>query len=57
MHKGKPLEAYEIWKRIRGIDTLEARTEFYVMTQTVQQEVRDTEARKATGRPVWLDFY
>ena len=56
MHQGKTIEAYEIWKRIRGIEADEARWEFYIMAQTVQEERQQTESRKATGRPVWMDF-
>jgi len=35
----------------------EARAEFYVLTQTIQEENRQGELRKATGRPVWMDFF
>lgn len=57
MHKGKSIEAFAIWKRIRGVQLPEARHEFYVMAQTVLEEQRRDEIRKATGRPVWMDFY
>jgi hypothetical protein len=52
MHNGKSIEAYEIWKRIRGIESAEARSEFYIMVQTIKEEFRQAEARKAIGRPV-----
>ena len=51
MHKGKTLEAFDVWKRIRGTELLENREEFYVMKQTV---LESTETR--SGRFVWLDF-
>lgn len=57
MHKGKTLEAYETWKRIRGVNTPESRAEFYIMTQRVKQENEEQLARKSSGRPVWMDFY
>jgi hypothetical protein len=56
MHNGKSIEAYEIWKRIRGIESAEARSEFYIMAQTIKEEFRQAEVRKAIGRPVWMDF-
>ncbi|TVY33915.1 putative polyol transporter [Lachnellula occidentalis] len=56
MHQGKTLEAYAIWKRIRGIEAEEARWEFFIMAQTVQEERQQNEGRKSTGRPVWMDF-
>src|SRR5689334_22192209 len=29
MHKGRVLDAYKVWKRIRGVETREARDEFF----------------------------
>ncbi|KAI0483916.1 general substrate transporter [Xylariaceae sp. FL0804] len=57
MHKGRPLEAFETWKRIRGVESAEARSEFYIMAQRVKQENEENAARQATGRPAWMDFY
>ena len=57
MHKGKPLEAFAVWKRIRGLEEDENRREFFIMHHAV-----DTEAEVAGGattrkRFVWLDFF
>lgn len=56
MHKGRPLEAFEIWKRLRGIESQESRFEFFIMAETVKQELLDHEVRMSSGRPVWMDF-
>ncbi|MCJ1305789.1 hypothetical protein MMC08_008605 [Hypocenomyce scalaris] len=55
MHKGHEVEAYGVWKRIRGIATEESRKEFFVMKHTVEEERADTSARK--GSFAWLDFF
>ena len=55
MHKGKTLEAYRVWKRIRGIDTLESREEFFVMKHSVQEEEEDS-GRKV-NKFAWMDFF
>jgi MFS family permease len=34
MHKGRVLDAYKVWKRIRGVENREARDEFFVMTSS-----------------------
>lgn len=57
MHKKKALEAYRVWKRIRDISSPEARAEFFVMRQVVDQETRSIESRKSASRFVWLDFF
>ncbi|EME48967.1 hypothetical protein DOTSEDRAFT_40218 [Dothistroma septosporum NZE10] len=57
MHKGKTLDAYAVWKRIRGTRTSEAREEFFVMK--VGQEMEDAEIAEGLGskRFPWLDFF
>ncbi|KAF2668167.1 hypothetical protein BT63DRAFT_373921 [Microthyrium microscopicum] len=57
MHKGKPVEAYRIWKRIRGIDTLQAREEFFVMKASVEEEEQEVAAGSAGKRFPWTDFF
>ena len=52
MHKGKTLEAFFVWKRIRGVELPENRQEFFVMKNAVQEEA----AGKTTRRFVWLDL-
>ncbi|KAL2139473.1 hypothetical protein VTI28DRAFT_5113 [Corynascus sepedonium] len=57
MHKGRVLEAYAVWKRIRGVETREAREEFFVMRQSVLHERRvAAESAVHKGMP-WLDFF
>lgn len=46
MHKGKTLEAFAVWKRIRGVRTYEAREEFFVMKVSTEEE----QAEVAEGR-------
>ena len=54
MHKGRTLEAFNVWKRIRGTELQENREEFFVMKHSVLEELESTETRK---RFVWLDFF
>lgn len=56
MHKGKPLESYRVWKRIRGIEAPESREEFYVMKASVQQEEDEVAESAENRRFPWLDF-
>lgn len=56
MHKGKPLEAFKVWRRIRGIDTHEARQEFFIMKVSTEQEEAEVAAGR-TNRFPWMDFF
>lgn len=57
MHKGRTLDAYKVWKRIRGVESPESREEFYVMTATVRQEATViTEGAQNKNFP-WMDFF
>ncbi|OAL50000.1 hypothetical protein IQ07DRAFT_567546 [Pyrenochaeta sp. DS3sAY3a] len=56
MHKGKPLEAFKVWRRIRGISTHEARQEFFVMKVSTEQEEAEVAAGR-TNRFPWMDFF
>lgn len=53
MHKGKYLESFDVWKRIRGTELLENREEFFVMKHSLIEEQENPSRRK---RFVWLDF-
>jgi sugar porter (SP) family MFS transporter len=53
MHKGRPVDAYGVWKRIRGTD-IDAKEEFFVMRHAVEAE-QDEKSR--TGSFAWLDFF
>ncbi|KAF2765377.1 MFS general substrate transporter [Teratosphaeria nubilosa] len=56
LHKGKQVQAYQVWKYIRGIDTFEAKAEFYVMVRIAETEEREMKAKRAVTKFVWLDF-
>ncbi|USP80925.1 hypothetical protein yc1106_08199 [Curvularia clavata] len=56
MHKNKPLEAFKVWKRIRGIATHEAREEFFVMKVSTEMEEAEVAAGR-TNRFPWMDFF
>ena len=56
MHKGKTLEAYKVWKRIRGVETAEAREEFFAMKVAVQEEQRIVSESAINKRMPWLDL-
>lgn len=53
MHKGKVLESYAVWKRIRGFHTEENREEFAVMRHAVEEE---SDMKRSLRKFVWLDF-
>ncbi|RMZ74393.1 General substrate transporter [Pyrenophora seminiperda CCB06] len=56
MHKNKPLEAFKVWKRIRGTSTHEAREEFFVMKVSTEMEEAEVAAGR-TNRFPWMDFF
>ncbi|RDW67630.1 fructose transporter 1 [Coleophoma cylindrospora] len=57
MHKGKQVEAWGVWKRIRGVDD-DARKEFFVMKHSVEEEANSLNSRKGgKSRFVWMDFF
>lgn len=56
MYKNKQLEAYRVWRRIRDMETEEARAEFYVMKESVQYEMNVTQEKGAGSRWVIFDF-
>ncbi|KAH9874994.1 hypothetical protein J1614_004482 [Plenodomus biglobosus] len=55
MHKGKPLEAFKVWRRIRGTATHEARQEFFIMKISTEEEEAEVAAGR-TNRFPWMDF-
>ncbi|KAJ9226130.1 hypothetical protein DTO027B5_5814 [Paecilomyces variotii] len=54
MHKGKTVEAYGVWKRIRGFSTLESKEEFLGMIQAVGSE---NQQHVTKNRYAWMDFF
>ncbi|KAK3203465.1 hypothetical protein GRF29_112g1329829 [Pseudopithomyces chartarum] len=56
MHKGHTLEAFKVWKRIRGVDTPEAREEFFIMKISTEEEQAEVAAGR-TNRFPWMDFF
>ncbi|KAJ4305477.1 fructose symporter [Kalmusia sp. IMI 367209] len=56
MHTGQTLEAFKVWKRIRGVETHEAREEFFVMKVSTEQEQAEVAAGRTTRFP-WMDFF
>eukprot|EP00871_Galdieria_phlegrea_P003518 jgi/Galph1/4167/GphlegSOOS_G2842.1 len=52
MHRGRKVESYAVWKRIRGLDSIEAKREFVVMRQLVEHE----EKEKQLVKYPWMDF-
>lgn len=56
MHKGDTLEAFKVWKRIRGIETREAREEFFIMKVSTEEEEAEVAAGR-TNRFPWMDFF
>jgi len=56
LHKGRTLDAYRVWRRIRGTETQEAREEFFVMKISQEEEAAVVAAGR-TGRFPWLDLF
>ncbi|EAW08727.1 putative MFS sugar transporter [Aspergillus clavatus NRRL 1] len=54
MHKSRPVEAYGVWKRIRGFGTYESKAEFLGMRHAVAAE---NEEQHNTKKWAWLDFF
>ncbi|OKL63112.1 hypothetical protein UA08_01391 [Talaromyces atroroseus] len=54
MLKGRELEAFQVWKKVRGFDTYEPKAEFLGMRETVNME---NEEQRSTGKYAWLDFF
>jgi hypothetical protein len=57
MHKGKPVEAFKVWKRIRGIETLDSREEFFVMKMSQEQEDQEIAAGRGSAKYPWMDLF
>lgn len=57
IHQGRTLEAYKVWKRIRGIESAESREEFFVMTATVREEETAVAEGSMHKRFPWMDFF
>lgn len=56
MHQGRPADAYAVWKRIRGVKTLESRQEFFVMKVSTEEEQALVAAGRTNKYP-WMDFF
>jgi MFS family permease len=56
MHKGETLKAFTVWRRIRGIETPEAREEFFVMKVSTEAEQAEVAAGRTSNYP-WMDFF
>ncbi|OOO05897.1 sugar transporter [Aspergillus oryzae] len=54
MHKNKPVEAYGVWKKIRGFEDIDAKSEFLGMRQSVESE---NEEQQHTKKYAWMDFF
>ncbi|OAA70690.1 plastidic glucose transporter 4 [Cordyceps fumosorosea ARSEF 2679] len=57
MHKGKKLEAFKVWKRIRGLADAESKEEFYIMACSVQEEVVAVQEGAKNKNYPWMDFF
>ncbi|KAL9080548.1 MAG: hypothetical protein Q9157_000690 [Trypethelium eluteriae] len=58
MHKGRTLDAFRVWRRIRGTASLESREEFFVMKVSTEEEEREViEGRATRGKFAWTDFF
>jgi len=56
MHQGKPVEAFKVWKRVRDLESPDAREEFFVMKVSTEEEEAEI-ARGRTNKYPWMDFF
>jgi Sugar (and other) transporter len=54
MHKGRVLESFQVWKRIRGLELQENKEEFFIMRHAVQEE---SEQKRDLKSSAWVDFF
>ena len=57
MHKGRVLDAFKVWKRIRGTRDIESREEFFVMKVSTEEEEAEVAQGSSGKRFPWLDFF
>lgn len=57
MHKGRILDAFRVWKRIRGTKDIEAREEFFVMKVSTEAEEAAIAEGAGSRRFPWVDFF
>lgn len=56
MLKGRTLDAFKVWKRIRGVEHADAREEFFIMKASVQFEQTAVTESARNKRFPFLDF-
>jgi hypothetical protein len=56
MHRSRVLDAYRVWKRIRGVESFESQAELYLIKVMADAEERELRAKRATLKFVWMDF-
>ncbi|QKX57101.1 uncharacterized protein TRUGW13939_04209 [Talaromyces rugulosus] len=54
MLKNRELEAFVVWKKIRGFDSYESKAEFLGMKETVSVE---NDGQGSTNKYPWMDFF
>ncbi|KAM3439843.1 hypothetical protein NHJ13734_003505 [Beauveria thailandica] len=57
MHKNKRLDAFKVWKRIRGVANAESKEEFYIMASSVQEEDTAVQEGAKNKNYPWMDFF
>lgn len=57
LHKGRTLDAWKVWRRIRGVKSMESREEFFIMKVGLEQEQAEVAAGSGSRSMPWLDFF
>lgn len=57
LHKHRTLDAYKVFKRIRGSTSIEAREEFFIMKVSTEQEQAEVAAGAGSRKAPWLDLF
>ncbi|KAK3672022.1 hypothetical protein LTR78_007991 [Recurvomyces mirabilis] len=56
-HSGKTLEAFAVWKRIRGLNDPASRAEFHIMVLSVEEREREKANKTGGNHFAWLDLF
>lgn len=57
MSKGRVLDSYKVWKRIRGVEDDESKQEYFVMAANVRQEDTMVNEGAQNKKYPWMDFF
>lgn len=57
LHRGRVLDGYRVWRRLRGVDSNESNREFFLMKASVEAEEQEVHIKAIHKTMPWLDFF